>query len=362
MKLFRRSSVAQVFAGLALTLVTACGGADDDAAGATDSTTTAAPAQNTMGGTIVLPGTGGGTANTNTNSGASTSTTGAAPSNNAAPAPAPSAANDPAPASNPAPAPAADPAPAASPVSDPAPAPVAAVATMPANLYVPPECGADCKAHDIPAVIWRMSKKYNIPRWFYYSIIHRESSFDRCKTQPENADSRDYGRGLTQVTWGWYAGVPYPQHLASPDNNNSTWRQNMGIGGSFGAWIDMNDVTAIPSTPASESDCRSNPKSDDAYDPTTNLDRFSSGFAAPAYHLYHSAGESPTETLRKVAYHWHYGLWNSWTGAYPSDPRPYLSGTYGYDAYVNEYKSVVEADDGVWNGPTCKAPYSASGC
>jgi hypothetical protein len=246
--------------------------------------------------------------------------------------------------------------------SDPAVATPPAAPQAPAKTYVPAQCDADCIAHDIPGVIARASKKYNIPRWFYFAIIRRESTFDRCKTQPENAPSADWGRGLTQVTFPWYAGVPYPQHTSNADNLQSDWRSNMGLNGTFGAWIDMKDVTAIPSTPASESDCRNNPKSNDAYDPKTNIDRFSTGFAAPAYHLYHVAGEAPAETLRKVAYHWHYGLWGSWQGDYPADPRPYLTCATCYDTHVNEYRAAVEAEDGVWAGPTCKAPYSDSGC
>jgi hypothetical protein len=229
-------------------------------------------------------------------------------------------------------------------------------------LYVPPECGADCLAHDIPEIIVKASKKYNIPRWFYYAIIRRESSFNRCKTQPESTPSADWGRGLTQVTFPWYAGVPYPQHLPSIDNTNATWRNNMGLGGSFGPWINMADVTPIPSPPATEQDCKTKPKTNDAYDPTTNIDRFSSGFAAPAWHLYRVAGEAAEETWRKVAYHWHYGLWGSKSGKYPIDPRPYLTCTYCYDTYVKQYKPPVEADDGVYKGAACKPPYSASGC
>jgi hypothetical protein len=232
----------------------------------------------------------------------------------------------------------------------------------PPKLYVPPECDADCKAHGIPAIIDAAARKYGLPRWFYFAIIRRESTFDRCKTQPESAPYKDWGRGLTQVTFPWYAGVPYPQHLASANNAQTEWRNNMGLGSSYGAWIDMANVTPIPSTPASESECRNNPKANDAYDPKTNIDRFSSGFAAPAYWLYRTPGESPAETLRKVAYHWHYGLWNSWTGAYPSDPRPYLTCATCYDTYVKQYKAPSEAEDGVYTGPACKPPYSDTGC
>ncbi len=228
-------------------------------------------------------------------------------------------------------------------------------------LYVPPQCGADCLAHDVPAIIAAASKKYNIPRWFYYAIIRRESSFDRCKTQSERAPNVEWGRGLTQVTFAPYAGVPYPQHLAQADDGNSSWQHNMGIK-HFGGWIHMSDVTPIPSPPASVQECLTNPKKDDAYDPATNIERFSSGYAAPAYHLYRVATDSPKETWRKVAYHWHYGLWGSPAGKYPADPRPYLTCTHCYDAYVEEYEDAVEADDGVYAGPTCKPPYQASGC
>lgn len=341
-------------AALVLTFAVACGGSDDSSVEGSSGlgANGFVPSKETTGAQLDVPNndssqpSNGSTGSTGSSGSGSESGNGntASPESSSDPAPAPSA---PAPVDPGAAAPAA-PAPAA-------PAPVT-------PKYVPPECDADCVAHDVPGVIARASKKYNIPRWFYYAVIRRESTFDRCKTQPESAPSKDWGRGLTQVTFPWYAGVPYPEHESSANNLASEWRSNMGLNSSFGAWIDMSNVTPIPSTPASESDCRNNPKANDAYDPKTNLDRFSTGFAAPAYHLYHSAGEDPVETLRKVAYHWHYGLWGSWTGDYPSDPRPYLSGATGYDSHVKQYRAAVEAEDGVWTGGTCKPPYSDSGC
>ena len=332
----------------------ACGGGDDmdeglDGAGANS----LLPSKQTTGATIAVPNETGNQSAPTTSSDQTGGAASESASGNTSSAPAPS--------SDPAPAPAAPAAP-ADPAAPAAPAPAPAAPAAPAKTYVPAQCDADCIAHDVPGVIARASTKYNIPRWFYFAIIRRESTFDRCKTQPENAPSQDWGRGLTQVTFPWYAGVPYPQHQSSANDLQSDWRSNMGLNGAFGPWIDMKDVTAIPAAPASEADCRNNPKSNDAYDPKTNIDRFSTGFAAPAYHLYHVAGESPSETLRKVAYHWHYGLWGSWQGDYPADPRPYLSGATGYDAHVKEYRAAVEAEDGVWAGPTCKPPYSDSGC
>ena len=53
--------------------------------------------------------------------------------------------------------------------------------------------------------IARAQKKYNLPRWFYYAVIQRESSFNRCAYRPD-----DYGRGLTQLTKLPHNGFPYP--------------------------------------------------------------------------------------------------------------------------------------------------------
>jgi hypothetical protein len=329
-------------AAVVLTFAVACGGgADGDAEGASGADANGwVPSKETAGAELVLPGTNTSVpANENASPATGASGTGSEPGTGD-PSSDPSAPSDPA-------------------TADPG---AAAPVTPAAPKYVPPECGADCVAGDVPGVIARASKKYNLPRWFYYAVIRRESTFDRCKTQPENAPNRDWGRGLTQVTFSSYAGVPYPQHISSVDNLQSEWRSNMGLNGALGPWIDMKDVTPILSAAASESDCRKNPKSDDAYDPKTNIDRFSTAFAAPAYHLFHVAGEDPAATLRKVAYHWHYGLWGSWQGAYPADPRPYLTCATCYDTHVNQYRAVVEAEDGVWSGPTCKAPYSDSGC
>ena len=44
---------------------------------------------------------------------------------------------------------------------------------------------------DVLDAVTAVTKKYNLPRWFYYSVIHRESSFDRCRW------NSDDGRGLS---------------------------------------------------------------------------------------------------------------------------------------------------------------------
>jgi hypothetical protein len=107
------------------------------------------------------------------------------------------------------------------------------------------------------------------------------------------------------------------------------------------------------------------PNSGSWKDPDMNLDRYSSGYAAPAYRVFRAKypSDSVETTLRRVAYHWRYGLFEPPT--YPNDPEHYFDGANGYDAHVSAYKGPVEAEDyagGVWTGPTCAPPYSASGC
>jgi hypothetical protein len=108
------------------------------------------------------------------------------------------------------------------------------------------------------------------------------------------------------------------------------------------------------------------------YDPMQNLDRYFSGYAAPAYYL--EATRAPKQSgetdaafhnriLRRVAWHWRYGHYSAYT--YPSDPYSYLSSTsdhYRYDDYANLYRGKLDPIDGVWDGHVCKPPYSSTGC
>jgi hypothetical protein len=243
-----------------------------------------------------------------------------------------------------------------------APAPVAPP-PAPAPKWKP----ADLSDPEVQDAVITVSRKYNLPRWFYYAVLHRESTFERCKVQDEGprGTSGEDGRGLSQLSFAWYNGWPFPHGNATPNNGDPAWRSSMGLDGSFPGWIDMNDVTplAAPRFPSELACKESKPlaPAGDAFDPLANLERFSSGFAAPQYNLRRrlSPADAPEVTLRKVAYYWHYGLWGSPSGNYPTDPRPYLP---QYDDYAGRYRPLVEADDGVYAGPACTPPYSASGC
>jgi len=229
--------------------------------------------------------------------------------------------------------------------------------------WVPSECrtGSDCANQGVPDAIRRATIKYNIPRWFYFAEAHRESSFNATSiTGPRNCvGDATTGFGLMQLTNPDHMGFLYPENLRAPDQSNPTWQSNMRISyycSKYGLcpWIDMNDVTSLG--------C-------DAWsDPFANLDRFSSGYAAPMYYLLkkqNPAGTSADELLRQVAYFWRYGLFGPYY--YPNDPYHYLSGAapYDYDSYVASYKPAVNNDDyngGSWNGNVCTPPYSSQGC
>ncbi|MCL2777253.1 MAG: hypothetical protein FWD73_04550 [Polyangiaceae bacterium] len=229
--------------------------------------------------------------------------------------------------------------------------------------WVPTECraGSDCANQGVPDAIRRATIKYNIPRWFYFAEAHRESTFNAASlTGPRNCvgDSTT-GFGLMQLTNPDHMGFLYPENLRAPDQSNSAWQTNMRIPyycTQYGLcpWINMNDVTSLG--------C-------DAWnDPFANLDRYSSGYAAPMYYLLkkkNPAGTSSDDLLRQVAYYWRYGLFGPYN--YPTDPYHYLSGAapYDYDTYVAAYKTSVNNDDyngGSWNGNVCTPPYSSQGC
>jgi hypothetical protein len=101
--------------------------------------------------------------------------------------------------------------------------------------------------------------------------------------------------------------------------------------------------------------------------PFANLDRYSSGYAAPMYNLLkkQQPGVSSEVLLRQVAYYWRYGIFGPYY--YPNDPYAYLSNAapYDYDTYVGQYQQAVNNDDyggGSWNGIVCTPPYSSQGC
>jgi hypothetical protein len=191
-------------------------------------------------------------------------------------------------------------------------APLAAVS---APSYVPPQAPAH-----IDALIREQVARYNLPRWFYYAIVQRESSFD-----PRAFNGRD--KGLTQLGGEWYAGTAYPEGLAAPDDWHQQYGWDMGFP-KYGMWIRMSQVTPMT----------------DWRDPRQNLDRFSTGYAVPAFQLFKRVyGLSDEETLRAVAYHWNKGV----LGTYDPWNKDYLG---LYDRYVGQFRPPVEREDGPWNG------------
>lgn len=224
------------------------------------------------------------------------------------------------------------------PTSTPTPNPPACPTLTPAQTlgpYKPPESSVAVDQAVRSAVI-----AYNLPRWFYYSIIHRESSFD------PNAVNTDGGLGLAQLTGADHNGTPYPEYLSTPDNSFPQWRFDMGLNNpDFGPWIDMNNVSILTLP----------------FDPLQNLQRFTSGYAAPAFYLFKTRyGLSDTETLRAVAYHWNHGLPYTTAQNYNPNDTSYLP---QYDTYVDLYKPITEAEDGLWSGsPIVSAPPTPTPC
>lgn len=205
------------------------------------------------------------------------------------------------------------------------------------NAYTAPECPPE-----VDAAIRGAVKKYGLPRWFYYAVAHRESSFN-----PLAFNSTDGGQGLTQMTGVWYNGTPYPQNLAAPNENDTGWKNNMRIEGfktlvpSLYPWIKMAEVAPL--------------QPNDWKDPVKNLDRYSTGYAVPMYKLLRARypSEPILTTFRRLAFHWRYGVYQD---DYPNDPAGYFPGQYGYDNYIATYRPPVEAEDGVWTGLTTATP------
>jgi len=169
-------------------------------------------------------------------------------------------------------------------------------------------------------VIRQAAAKYNMPRWFYYTIAQRESSFD-----PYADNGRD--KGLFQIVGDYYTGKPYPNWLSTPNDHQQQYGWNMNFA-KYGMWIRMTKVTPMTNW----------------YDPKQNIDRFSTGYAVPAFLLFKKLyGESDAATLRRVAFHWNKGVYKT----YDRNNTDYLG---LYDKYVGQFKPAVEKDDGVWNG------------
>jgi hypothetical protein len=228
----------------------------------------------------------------------------------------PTATPSPLPTSTPTPAPTATPSPV--PTATPAPSPSPTASPVPVTSFKPSEASVE-----VDAVVKEMVAKYNLPRWFYYAVIQRESSFN-----PNAHNTRNDGYGLTQLTGSWYNGKAYPQNLAAPNDHHQQYGWNMAFKLN-GMWIRMSQVTPL----------------DNWYDPRQNLDRFSTGYGVPAFHLYKRVyGLSDEETLRAVAFHWHRGVTRH---NYDPADTDYLG---LYDKYVSQFKPPVEREDGAWNG------------
>lgn len=251
----------------------------------------------------------------------------------------------------------------ASPTEDADDADEAIASTQEALTYSPPACGASCVNDGTLAAMNAAALKYGFPRWFVYTTVHRESSFNPKAQNWTGSNECDTGYGLTQITCPHHEGLSFPNGLANPDQSNADWQGDMRIKAfcsetGLCPWINMADVTKLAT-------------GSDRFHPTKNLDRYFSGYAAPAFYL--EAKRAPKQSgettaafhnrvLRRVAWHWRYGHYASFT--YPTDPGGYFSGSgvYRWDNYAATYRAAVEAVDGVWDGNVCKPPYSASGC
>lgn len=163
--------------------------------------------------------------------------------------------------------------------------------------------------------------KYNLPRWFYYAIIHRETSFN------PNAVGSGNDLGLTQLGSSVFYGETYPNWLSKPNNHHQQYGWDLNFR-KYGMWNLMEDVTPLY----------------DPFNAKQNIERFSTGYAVGAFKLFKKwYGENDERTLRRVAFHWNKGMYLN----YDSSNWDYLG---RYDQLVKEYKPKVEANDGKWNG------------
>lgn len=229
------------------------------------------------------------------------------------------------------------------------------------STFIPAACDATCQSNGTLSAMNAAAKKYGFPRWFVYAQVRRESSFNPTSKTGSGTGECNIGYGLTQLTCPHHDGLSFPEGLSSANQANSDWQGDMRISGfcketKLCPWIDMSSVTKLTNR----------------YDPMQNLDRYFSGYAAPAYYL--EAARAPklaSETtvafqnriLRRVVWHWRYGHYSQ--HAYPNDPYSYLNSSvdhYRYDDYATLYRGQLDPIDGVWDGNVCKPPYSANGC
>jgi hypothetical protein len=239
-------------------------------------------------------------------------------------------------------------------------------------LYTPPDCDVTCQTNGTLAAMNAAAIKYGFPRWFIYATAHRESTFRQGAVSGSGSEDCSVGYGLMQLTCAFHDGVVYPNNLQTPNQSYSAWLADSRINPfcsetGLCPWINMNDVSALPTE-------------GDRLVAAKNLDRYFSGYAAPAYYLERArAPQLQSEStydyhnriLRRVAWHWRYGHYTS-TGcacgtcafSYDTDPCGYFTGAdpYRWDYYVNIYRPNVEAEDGIWDGNACRPPYSSSGC
>lgn len=190
-------------------------------------------------------------------------------------------------------------------------------------------------SQEVADAVGAMSATYNLPRYYMFAVIDRESGGDPTATNPN-----DGGLGLVQLTGENWNGSPYPHNLAVCDNNFLQWTYDMGFS-TFGVWLDMCEVSTLTNSESWKT-------------ATANLRRWCTSFVVRWYQQRKGtfSSESSGTLLRRTAYNWRYGLFKAYD---PNDP--YLTGNWGYDYWLNEYKAACEADDGIWNGtPTMAAP------
>lgn len=187
------------------------------------------------------------------------------------------------------------------------------------RTFKPPQC-----SDRVNQAIIRAANLYNLPRWFYYALVLRESYCD-----PNAKNSNNNGLGLTQLTGEKHNGMPYPMNLQKCDPSHQQWIWDMGIN-IYGKWVNMCNVTFM-----------SNP-----YDPDQNLSRFSTAHVVPWFLFQKNKHpqEDNVTLLERVAFNWYRGYFKE---DYPNDDRGYLD---LYRKYVNDVKPKTEAEDGVWDG------------
>lgn len=204
----------------------------------------------------------------------------------------------------------------------------------PTGSYIPP-----LSSVPVDLAVRQAVYRFGLPRWWYYTEIAKESSFD-----PNAFNPADTGSGLAQLTGQPSIGKPYPYNLARPDNTFQQWifDEGLNLAPAFTGypWTNMNNVTLLVNE----------------FDPIDNLFRFSSFYAAPALalmkHVY--PGRSHNEYLRIMAWHWLRGLpYNAISADYDTvgTNDPYFTlGSFSWDAWRAQFQPATEAQDGVWNG------------